>query len=463
MSEINEKDIQKRFDEISKYTISPEMTTRDLERVRRILTERAVAPRVMRPTIWRMIMKSRITKLSATAVIIIGIFVGVGYFNVDGTSVAWAQVAQKVQQIRSYMYRGQSSVTINMQGTQQITEQETVAYVDSEYGTRKELYKNEKLSSVMYMNPHKEWVVTVAPETKSYARVKIPDELLAKMQQKSNDPRANDPRAIVKKYTSFGYTELGRSTIDGIEVEGIAVDDPRILGGRFDSFKGRLWVDVETDLPVRIEYECSSRNGEIQKQVTMSEFQWGLELDPKEFEPNIPDDYTLMAEVKLPGTKDEGKVVEALRLFSKIVDGKYPSSLDMMIPTKEFSEAIEETQKAIYALTDETLREEAEKSLLETLGLKVYKEPGPELMKEHMKQTTNMMMTMQTPAVFYMQLVSLGNDPAYYGDRVTAEDVDAVLLRWKVSDSEYRVIFGDLTTRDVTAEQLAELEKASTQ
>jgi hypothetical protein len=37
--------------------------------------------------------------------------------------------------------------------------------------------------------------------------------------------------------------------------------------------------------------------------------------------------------------------------------------------------------------------------------------------------------------------------------------VEAVLLRWKISDDQYRVIFGDLSTMDVTAEQLAELEK----
>jgi hypothetical protein len=33
-------------------------------------------------------------------------------------------------------------------------------------------------------------------------------------------------------------------------------------------------------------------------------------------------------------------------------------------------------------------------------------------------------------------------------------------MRWKVSDKEYRVIFGDLHTQTVTAEKLAELEAA---
>ena len=42
---------------------------------------------------------------------------------------------------------------------------------------------------------------------------------------------------------------------------------------------------------------------------------------------------------------------------------------------------------------------------------------------------------------------------------MTADDIDAVLMRWKISDGEYRVIFGGLTTENITAEELAELEK----
>jgi hypothetical protein len=67
-------------------------------------------------------------------------------------------------------------------------------------------------------------------------------------------------------------------------------------------------------------------------------------------------------------------------------------------------------------------------------------------------------MTVGGACMFYIKLVQEDKDPAYYGDRVTAADTDAVLMRWKISDDLYRVIFGDLTTENVTAEQLAELE-----
>jgi hypothetical protein len=62
--------------------------------------------------------------------------------------------------------------------------------------------------------------------------------------------------------------------------------------------------------------------------------------------------------------------------------------------------------------------------------------------------------------MFYGLLQGDKKDPAYYGKTVTPKDTDKVLMRWKVSDNEYRVIYGDLHAETVTPEKLAELEKA---
>jgi hypothetical protein len=61
---------------------------------------------------------------------------------------------------------------------------------------------------------------------------------------------------------------------------------------------------------------------------------------------------------------------------------------------------------------------------------------------------------------FYGLLQWDKKDPAYYGKTVTPKDADKVLMRWKVSDNEYRVIYGDLHAETVTPEKLAELEAA---
>jgi hypothetical protein len=61
---------------------------------------------------------------------------------------------------------------------------------------------------------------------------------------------------------------------------------------------------------------------------------------------------------------------------------------------------------------------------------------------------------------FYVGLVQEKKDPFYCGKTVTPKYADKVLLRWKVSDNEYRVIYGDLHAETVCPEKPAELEKA---
>jgi len=81
-------------------------------------------------------------------------------------------------------------------------------------------------------------------------------------------------------------------------------------------------------------------------------------------------------------------------------------------------------------------------------------DPNAFISKEDVETITSI----QATCGFYAKLIKDDKDAVYYGEKVTPEDADMVLLRWKVSDNEYRVIFADLTVENVTAEQLGELE-----
>ncbi len=69
------------------------------------------------------------------------------------------------------------------------------------------------------------------------------------------------------------------------------------------------------------------------------------------------------------------------------------------------------------------------------------------------------MLSIQGVCMFYGKLVKESKDAAYYGDTVTAQEVEKVLMRWKISEDQYRVIFGDLSTLDVSYDELTELEE----
>ncbi len=58
----------------------------------------------------------------------------------------------------------------------------------------------------------------------------------------------------------------------------------------------------------------------------------------------------------------------------------------------------------------------------------------------------------------YEYLAETNKDVVYYGDSADPDDSNAVLIQWKLSDDEYKVVFGDLHEEVVSAEELIRLQ-----
>ncbi len=242
---------------------------------------------VTQPNIWRNIMKSPITKLAAVAAVIIVVLIGLEWSGgPDMATVAWGEVAKKVEQIESFIFQHQISVTNVADGTV-IQEAETTTYVSSEFGLRQDAYMNGRIIGISYIPLEGTVVTQVMPDMKKYRRVLTSEEYMRKIHYQAN------PKGMIKEFMSFEHTELGRKIIDGVEVEGIEVKDPNFLTNVFESTIGILWVDVKTNLPVRTEIRGITGNGSIETKIVAYGFNWDAEPAPGVFEPNIPDDYTL--------------------------------------------------------------------------------------------------------------------------------------------------------------------------
>ena len=58
----------------------------------------------------------------------------------------------------------------------------------------------------------------------------------------------------------------------------------------------------------------------------------------------------------------------------------------------------------------------------------------------------------------YQSLVEKGEEAVYYGDEADLNDSNAVLVQWKLSDGQYKVISGDLQEKTVSADELIKLQ-----
>ena len=289
--------------------------------------------------VWRTIMKNRITKFAAAAVIIIGVLFGLYLVGgPDMAGVAWAEVAEIVEQIQTYTFLGRVIASGGPLGDN-TQKSEMKAYWSLAHGIRMDIYMDGmdgKIGMVQYILPAEKMMIQLMPEQKRYMRMLLTEEHLKKMEEEQNNPRY-----MVKQFMDYEYTELGRDIIDGIEVEGIETTDPKVWGGMVAKPVGRLWVDAETNLPVRIEMEMSMED--MKTKMVMDQFEWGVELDPALCEPVIPADYELMAEVELPDAGGE-KAVEGLRLFAEMTGGSYPSDMGMMTAVQEIGGAMREEE-----------------------------------------------------------------------------------------------------------------------
>jgi outer membrane lipoprotein-sorting protein len=364
------------------------------------------------------IMKSQITKLAAAAVIIIAVLM---MLNTIGTGDALAEVLEKIEQIKAFTYK----MKMNMKDMPGLPEGKTLkmemkATFAKDIGVRMTAHMDGKLISETYVLMNEGVILSIIPEQKQYMRITLTDEIFEKMQKENGDPRA-----MVKEFRSNEYTELGRSVIDGIEVEGYESTEPNIVQNMLGNVRGRLWVDVQTKLPIRFDIEVLDKKGEKTMEMSIFDFEWDIEVEADVFIVNIPDDYKLLADIEMGG--DEKGIVEGLSLFAELTGGKYPSDLNMMTISQELSQA-----------------------MITGFGGSQNEQPNQEQLQK--------LVNLQLAGAFYTTKAAEGKDPAYYGDKVTAEFPHAVLMRWEITDNTYRVIFGDLTIEEASSEELAELE-----
>ena len=387
-----------------------------------------------KPSLLELIMRSRTTKLAAAAVIVIAVLAGLPFLPKNTASVTLAGVAERLGQVKAIMYKMKMHVTGSMvPGMPQVSQDmESTIIISNDFGMKMEMDMTDpntgkKTTQQMYVVPDSKLMVMVMPEQKRFTRMEFTDDLLAQMKKQNNDPRE-----MIKQMMGAKYTDLGKSDINGIEVEGFKTTDPAIYGSAMGDVKVTLWVDAATWLPVLVEMDMTI-NEKMRITGTIYDYQWNVPVDKSIFEPVIPADYEAFPKegMKMPEMTEEA-AIEGLKIFADLC-GHYPKQANMMDLMQEMTAVmIEQASK---------------------------EKPGDMTETERVTKAMETMRPVQSFALLYMTLVQDKKEPVYYGESVGPDDIGAVLMRWKTAQNEYRVIFGDLSARTVTGEQLAELEK----
>ena len=163
--------------------------------------------------------------------------------------------------------------------------------------------------------------------------------------------------------------------------------------------------------------------------IRMADFHWNADLDSNFFDPTPPEGYVQNVPPVRPIDEQVKKIAMGLKLYAKYSGGHYPRV------------------KMLYG--DVTHDE----------FVKLSGEPYPPQKGDDFKDARIKDVYDATWGFATINTILRENaDAAYHGKTVGPLDKDKVLLRWKLDDGSYEVIYGDLRAETVLASRLQSLE-----
>jgi hypothetical protein len=343
-------------------------------------------------SIGRTIMKSRITKLAAAAVITIAVLIGIP--QLGGGTVTFADVIKPILNARTV-------VLDFIVGS----EETGLVMHDIVVGSRiRRTFSN--MATIMIIDLENAKMLTLDPPSKVAVYVDIQGPLREGTRNLIEFVRNAVIR--VKDQPDIPVQELGQREIDGRKAVGFLV--------RSHNEEVTIWADAKTATPIRIELLYG------QTLYILKNIEFDVPVEESLVSMDVPAGYTL-SDKRFDMTQfTEQDFITSLRLYAEhLLAGSFPQSLsleDLMNQTPRIGEKIGQLN-----ISDE--------------------------------EKTQLGMTLGRGFVFFQQLGPSGVDWHYAGTGVKLGEADKAIFWYQPKGSQtYRVIYGDLSVKDVAPENL---------
>jgi hypothetical protein len=343
-------------------------------------------------SIWRTIMKSHITKIAAAVVVIAGVLIAMHFVGLSTTTVTFADVIKPILNAQTAVL----DIIIGDEGSGGPVIHDQIKGPR----IRRTMSNVEDVVSVIDLETSRILSLTVSKKEAAYIDLKGLPSMPNYMERLRNVIK------MLQDSPHFEVEELGEQEIDGQKVIGFSARHPKV--------EITIWADPETALPVRIEQM------EGQMKVICKNVKFDVPMDESLFSMEVPEGYKLQQmELDLMGSTEED-FIEGLRIRAELFDGQFPDGV-----------AVEDYLKQAPAIAGR----------MEELGLSE-------------EADTEMGMKLSRHLLFIRFFKGQGQWH-YAGSGVKLGEADKAIFWYQPEGSEtWRVIYGDLSVKDVSAEDL---------
>jgi hypothetical protein len=340
----------------------------------------------------RIIMKSKLTRVAAAAVIIFTVLIVIS--SLTGGTPTFADVIEPILKARTVIF----DFFIGEEKTSPVMHEIVV-------GTRirRTISNLPGMTQIIDMETGKMLALNDIDKTAVYVDIK------GMLQERTRGYIEFVREVLMDLKDSPKIKELGEQEIDGRKAIGFS-------GRGNNNQELKIWADPKTAIPIRVELRLGREFF-----VVLKNFKFDVHVDESQVSMKVPEGYKL-EEAEIDFTKGtEEDFIESLRIWAEVLlDGKFPEA----VGSKQYM-----TQMPLI---------------------------GEKLAQSGLSKDEAEKLTMALPrGMFFLQLLEIDDKYHYAGKGVKLGDADKAIFWYRPEGAEkYRVIYGDLSVKDVSKENL---------
>ena len=336
----------------------------------------------------RIIMKSPLIKMAAAAVIIIAVLIGINPF---GGTVTFADVIEPILNARTVIF----DFLIGEEESGPVMHEIVVGP-----RIKRTISNIPGMTMIIDLETGKMLVLQDEDKTAVYVDIK------GQLQEMTSGYIEFVRQVLMELKDNPDVKELGEQVIDGRKAIGFS-------GRGNNNQELKIWADPKTAIPIRVELRLGREFFMVLKN-----FKFDVPIDDSQVSMDVPPGYTLQ-EGEVDFTKGtEEDFIESLRIWAEVLlDGRFPD----VVGTEQY-------MKQVPLLGEKLVQSGlSDKEIGEKVGMTFPR------------------------GMFFLQLLESDGNYHYAGKGVKLGDADKAIFWYRPEGSvTYRVIYGDLSAKDVS-------------